>query len=187
LSSYLPPQRGGILTALGKPGLKICEMRIDNAVARAAHGTLRKILGSGVLMHGPACQLHAACDGDQSFPCTMPTSYLLIKRKAPCAVVQTNLCVRGAARKAPGGLARQNTDGVLNAWQSPQTAMDAGEPALDNLTHVGQQVPPVGDLDRSGCPGRNATGIFGRTVACDNLDPRALPQPVGQCRSAAVG
>jgi hypothetical protein len=162
-------------------------MRIDNAVARAAQGTLQKILGSGVLMHGPACQLHAACDGDQSFPCTMPTSYLLIKRKAPCAVVQTNLCVRGAARKAPGGLARQNTDGVLNAWQSPQTAMDAGEPALDNLTHVGQQVPPVGDLDRSGCPGRNAAGIFGRTVACDNLDPRALPQPVGQCRSAAVG
>jgi hypothetical protein len=31
--------------------------------------------------------------------------YLLIERKAPCTVVHPNLCVRGAAWKAPGALA----------------------------------------------------------------------------------
>jgi hypothetical protein len=94
-------------------------MRINDAGARAARGTLREILGSGILMHRPSRQLHAACDGDQSLTRAMPTSYFLIKRKASCAVVQTNLCIRGAAWKAPGVSARQDVDGVLNVGRSP--------------------------------------------------------------------
>ena len=65
--------------------------------------------------------------------------------------------------------------------------MCAAEPALDRLAHVGQQMPPVGHLNRSGRPDCNATGIFGRTVTGDDLDLGSLLQPAGQCCRAAVG
>src|SRR5215217_1068469 len=65
--------------------------------------------------------------------------------------------------------------------------MGAAEPALDSLTHVSQQMPPVRDLDRRRRSHRDATGIFGRTVACDDLDLRALPQPTGQRSRVTIG
>jgi hypothetical protein len=81
---------------------------------------------------------------------------------------------------------RHDVNGILNVGQSPQMSMDAAEPALDNLAHVGQQMLPVCGLDRSGRSHSDATGIFGRTVACDDLDPWTLPEPSGQRGRAAV-
>src|SRR4051812_21031546 len=64
--------------------------------------------------------------------------------------------------------------------------MCAAEPALDRLAHVGQQMPPIGHLNRSGRPDRDAAGILARAVAGDDRDPWSLLQPNGQCRRSAV-
>ena len=137
LRADLPPQRGGILTALSQPRVQICEMRINDAIARP-RSALRKIRRLGVLAHRSTRQLHRARDGEQGFACAMAAAYLLIERQTPGTVVRTNLPVRGAAWKRPGALRWQDTVGARNAGQSLQATTRAGKPALDRLAHVGQ-------------------------------------------------
>jgi hypothetical protein len=149
-------------------------------------GALGKIRRLGVFTHRSTRQLHRARDGEQSFAGAMAASYLLIEFQMPGAVIQTSLPVRGAAWKRPGALRWQNAVGALNTGQSLQASTCAGKPALDRLAHVGQQMPSVRHLNRSGRPDRDAAGILARPVAGDNLDPGLLPQPVGQCCRTAL-
>ena len=65
--------------------------------------------------------------------------------------------------------------------------MRPGQPALDHLPHVGQQVPAVGDLRRLRRARRGAAAVLGRAVARDDLDRRAVPQPGGERRRGPVG
>ena len=65
--------------------------------------------------------------------------------------------------------------------------MRAGQPALDGLAQVGQQMPPIRHLDRRRRADCDGAGMLGRAVACDHLDPRPLPQPAGQRGRSAVG
>src|SRR5579863_3362581 len=94
LRADLPPQRGGILTALSQPRVEIGEMRINDAVARP-RSALRKLRCLGVFAHRSTRQLHRARDGKQGFACTMAASYFLIEFHTPGAVIQTSLLVRG--------------------------------------------------------------------------------------------
>lgn len=65
--------------------------------------------------------------------------------------------------------------------------MDAGEPALDHLAGVEQQVPAVGDLHGLGRAQRGAARIFGRAVACHEPDLRLAAEPGGPGLGRAVG
>ena len=65
--------------------------------------------------------------------------------------------------------------------------MRPGQPTLEHLPHVGQQVPAVGDLRRPRRAQDDAARVLGRAVAGDHLDPRPAPQPVGQHLGGPVG
>jgi hypothetical protein len=60
------------------------------------------------------------------------------------------------------------------------------KPAFDCLTHVGEEVPPIGDLQRLGCAEADASGIFSRAVSGDDPDVRPPFEPAGQRRRGAV-
>jgi len=62
----------------------------------------------------------------------------------------------------------------------------AGQPTLDHLPQVQQQVPAVRDLHGPRRPEPDAAGVLGRAVAGDGPDPAMAPEPVGQRRGAPV-
>ena len=64
--------------------------------------------------------------------------------------------------------------------------MRPGQPALDHLPQVQQQMPPIRDLDRPRRPERDTAGVFGRAVAGDGANPAVAPKPVGERRGAPV-
>ena len=64
--------------------------------------------------------------------------------------------------------------------------MSAVQPAFDSLAHVGEQVPPVGDLYGPGSTEAGATGVLGRAVPGHDFDVRSLNEPAGQRRRGAV-
>src|SRR5918911_1187884 len=152
LRAELLPQHGSILATFGQARMEIREMRINDAVARAVRSTLRKRLGLGVFTHRSTGQLHRAGDGQQRLASAMAAADLLIKCQTPGATAQTNLDLRDAAWKGPGTLGRPDAGAVLSARQPPQTGMYASDPALDRLAHVGQQMPSVRNLNRTGRP-----------------------------------
>ena len=55
--------------------------------------------------------------------------------------------------------------------------MGTGEPALDHLASVEQQVPPIGNLHGAGRTQRCAACVLGRTVPRQKADLRLAPQP----------
>lgn len=64
--------------------------------------------------------------------------------------------------------------------------MRPGQPALDHLPQVQQQMPPIRDLDRPRRPERDTAGVFGRAVAGDGANPAVAPKP-GQRASGRSG
>jgi len=117
----------------------------------------------------------------------MAALHFVIQGKATHPAVRADLCLHGAARERPGASGRHGIARVGEARQLPQSAMRAGQPALDGLAQVGQQMPPVGHLDRLGRADRDAAGVLRRAVAGDHLDPRPPSQPGSQCHCGAVG
>ena len=117
----------------------------------------------------------------------MPALHLVIQAKATHPAVRADLYVRGAAWERPGAPGQHSAALFREGRQPPQSAMYTGKPALDGLTQVGQQMPPVGHLDCLGRADRDGSGILRRAVACDNLDPWPLPQPAGQRGRGSVG
>ncbi len=64
--------------------------------------------------------------------------------------------------------------------------MRHGQPTLDHLPQVQQQVPAIGDLNGRGRPEPDAAGVLARAVTGDSPDSAGAPEPVGQCRRAPV-
>ncbi len=64
--------------------------------------------------------------------------------------------------------------------------MSAVQPAFDSLAHVGEQVPPIGDLCCPGSTEAGTTGVLGRAVPGHDFDARPLQEPAGQRRRGAV-
>jgi len=73
-------------------------------------------------------------------------SPFVIQSHATRTAIRANLFVRGTARERPGASGRHGVGLVGHGRQPPQPAMRAGQPALDGLAQVGQQMPPVGDV-----------------------------------------
>ena len=171
LRLQLPPQHGAILAAFGNPRLQVREMPIDGAVPEATCSALREARSIGVVAHRSACQLHGTCDGDQRLARGTPALHFIIQSKATRSAVCANLFLRGTARERPGASGRNGANLVGHGRQPPQPAMRAGQPALDGLAQVGQQMPPVGHLaetrsvcgwDRRWRPDCDGAGILGR-------------------------
>jgi hypothetical protein len=70
--------------------------------------------------------------------------------------------------------------------QAPEPGVGPGQPPLDHLPDVEQQVPAVGDLHRLRRACCGATAVLGRAVARDDLDPWAASQPSGERPGRAV-
>jgi hypothetical protein len=65
--------------------------------------------------------------------------------------------------------------------------MDAGQPPLDHLAQVLEQVPTIRHLNRLGSAQGGTTGILGGAVARDHLDRAVAFQPLRQGLRGAVG
>lgn len=115
-----------------------------------------------------------------------PALHFIVQSKSTRSAVCANLFLRGTAWERPGASGRHGASLVGHGRQPPQPAMRAGQPTLDGLAQVGQQMPSVGHLDRGGRADCDGAGILRRAVACDHLDPWPLPQPAGQRGRSAV-
>ncbi|MDX6391411.1 MAG: hypothetical protein QOJ73_2474 [Streptosporangiaceae bacterium] len=65
--------------------------------------------------------------------------------------------------------------------------MVSGDRLLDVLGQVVPQVPPIGHLDRLGCPTADAFGVGTGTVPADHPGSRVLTQPRGEGGGLAIG
>ena len=66
---------------------------------------------------------------------------------------------------------------ALGVWKRRQPSADARQVSYEHLAEIVEQVPPIRDLDGVGCSFGDRTSVFGRAVACDDLDAGMIAEP----------
>ena len=147
------------------------EIRIENAGSGNPHGTLGKALGMGVASHRTPRQTHRAADREQFLARVETPPDLLILRQAPRSEIRRCRGFGAAAPISPGAPWRCGfrAGNAGNRWQTAQAAMDAGQPSLNHLAQVLEQVLTIRHLNRRASAQGGATGILGGAVARDHL------------------
>src|SRR3954471_12093715 len=115
----------------------------------------------------------------------MPAPDFLIESLPPGPAVGTGRPLGPATREGAGAPHRARLP-TRDRRETPEPAMRPGQPALDHLPQVQQQMPPIRDLDRPRRPERDTAGVLARAVAGDGADPAVAPKPVGQRWGAPV-
>ena len=75
---------------------------------------------------------------------------------------------------------------MLVGYQPTKAAVGAVKNAFNRLAEIGDEMPPVGNLNGSWRSGSNPTAIFTRTIAGHNLNPRMGTQPGFEGCSGAI-
>ena len=169
------PERHGVLAAFADPAQKIVHVRVEQARARAVGQPRWEGVGGCVFAHGGSGQAHSAGDAEQRLSIGLPTPHLVVGGlpllPALCA------CFALRRRAWEGAVSPGNKRcWSRNRWQTAEPRMSTMQPAFDSLAHVGEQVPPVGDLYGPGSTEAGTTGVLGRAVPSHDFD-------AGRCRS----
>src|SRR3954465_3247255 len=91
----------------------------------------------------------------------MPAPDFLIESLPPGPAVGTGRPLGPATRGGAGAPPRARLP-TRDRRETPEPAMRPGQPALDHLPQVQQQMPPIRDLDGPRWPERDTAGAPGR-------------------------
>ena len=182
--SDLTPQSHGVLTAFADPPHEVAHVHIEQARAGTMGQSGWEDVGRSVFAYSGASQPHRAGDPEQRLAARTPSMHLVVNGSLSRPALRPRVKLQGPAWEgviAPGRKICRAGGGR----QAPKLSMSTMKPAFDGLTHVGEEVPPIEDLQRSGRAEIDAPGIFTRAVLGDDPDVRPPFEPAGQrCRSA---
>src|ERR671920_1754779 len=115
----------------------------------------------------------------------MPAPDFLIESLPPDPAIGTGRPLGPATREGAGAPRRARLP-TRDRRETPEPAMRPGQPALDHLPQVQQQMPSIRDLDRPRRPERDTAGVLARAITGDDADAAVVLKPVGQRRGAPV-
>jgi hypothetical protein len=185
------PELPGVLDPLCVPRGKVGQERIEAARAHRVADALRERRGGGEASHGAEGQPEHAGDARERFTGRVPAPDILVVRTPALARRRAGLPLGGAAWERRRARAQvPGTTGRLVPYahgEPAQAPADNGEPALEHLAHVQQEVPAVGDLHGPGEGGRDRARVFGRAVAGHERHLGMATQPARERRPTSVG
>jgi hypothetical protein len=122
------------------------QMGIEAARFGATCRAFRKALGLSVLAQRSACEPRRPSNRQQGLAGFGAPTHVLVGRQTATAAVAAHgdlgLTPAVGAQTLSGASAV--SDG--KAWQTSQASMDTGEPTLQDLAQIEEEMPPVGDL-----------------------------------------
>ena len=190
------PQGKAVTRSLRPAAVPGRQVGIEDAGTRPVGGPGLEVLGAGVFAHSCAGEAHRPRNGEQGFARQVPAPDLVVAALPPGAARSTrrplgraareSAVAAGAASAAPAGNAGKHRSRAWAPCSQRSTAwrMLAGRcqrshtctaPGAPGAAPRACSVEPAADAARFG------------DVAGDDLNVRALPQPVRDCRAGAVG
>src|SRR3954449_2196487 len=106
----------------------------------------------------------------------MPAPDFLIESLPPGPAVGTGRPL-GPATREGAGAPRRTRPPTRDGRQAPEPAVRPGQPALDHLPQVQQQMPPIRDLHGLRRSERDTAGVLARAITGDGANPAVVSKP----------